>query len=90
MTRISHLLRAATLTAEMLSRRDRVRDLLGPKYADATAAARRVIEAVAARDGIGHLQAALKICEQAARDGHGGAVNTVIAAAVDMCEECES
>jgi hypothetical protein len=85
--RVKHLLQAVAVTKEMLDRRNLVKLILRDKYAESTREARRIIQAIAKRDNLEILPDALFICKRAVEEGHGDAVDTVIAAAVDLIEE---
>jgi hypothetical protein len=86
-TELPHYLRAVKLTADMVERRDLLKRLHGDKYRERTERARSIIKAVAQRDGVGVVEAAMNICKKAAEDGHGEAITVVVAALVDLCEE---
>ena len=81
------LLKAASLTEQMVERRDGIRRMLGAKYETDVAPAKRIVRAVAERDRVSVIQAALRICERAMAGGCGGAVGLVVSAAVELCEE---
>ena len=84
---LKNLLTAATVTAEMIERRDRCKELYGSDYALKIKLAQDIVKSVAAQHKLSILEAALKICKTAVEDGHGSAVNMVIAAAVDLIGE---
>ena len=81
---MSHLLKAAKLSADMIQRRDDMRHLLGSKYAAHCAEARAIISAIAKRDGVGTTEAALSVAKAMDKAGHDPSM--VIAALVDECE----
>jgi hypothetical protein len=84
---LAHIARAVRVNDDMIRRRDNVRALFAPeRYAAETAKCRRLIRFVMERDGLQALGAALKLCQDALEKGHGGAVNVLIAAVVDMIE----
>lgn len=83
---LSHILKAASITSEMIDRRDTLKRLYGDRYAERTKDARVIVHGIAKRDGKSILEAALWIARRAVEDGNGGAVNVVIAVAVDLCE----
>lgn len=83
---LNRLLNAAN---EMIERRDRMRSLHGQDYAQIIQEPRRIVKAIADRDNISVIAAALHVCKVAEADGHGSVINLVIAAAVDLIEEQE-
>ena len=84
---MSSFFNAAFVSVEMVSRRDRLKELYGDQYANATKDARRIVQGIAERDGKTLLSAGVWVCEQAILGGNGGVVKFVIAATVDLCEE---
>jgi len=86
MSRLSHLLRATSITADMIERRDYVRSVCKDRYAEVTSDARRIIQDVAKQQKKSLVEACIQICKDAVKNGHGTAVNVVIAATVDLYE----
>lgn len=85
--KMSDLLKAATITAEMIERRDNLKLLFGSTYDDTIRDVKHIVQGVSRERGIPIVEAGLAICKQAVRDDKGGIINLVIASMVDLCEE---
>lgn len=86
---LESILKAATISAEMIERRDRCKQVYGNAYPSAVNVAKAIITANTKQGKLSILEAALKICVQAVKDGNGSAVNLIIAGAVELCEEAQ-
>lgn len=81
------MIKALRLTADMIERRDTVKRMYGDRYEEAVGKAKKIVSGIADRDGKTVMQAALFIANKSVIDGHGEAVNMIIAAAVELREE---
>lgn len=81
---------AAMLAVELVDRRDTLRRLLGPSYSERTKTAQTLIQSIVNRTGKPILNVAQELCVMAMKDGHEEVVNTLVAAAVDLCEASAS
>lgn len=80
------LLKASIVTKDLIERRDLVKRIYGAEYAAKIETPKALLRSVAARKGIPVIAACLEVAQKAIADGHGEAVNPLIAAAVDLVE----
>lgn len=85
---MSHLLKSAKLTVEMIQRRDDMRALLGENYAQNSMECRKILRAAVAAWGMPVVECALKIAKDMS-DGSNDP-SMVIAALVDELEAAKS
>lgn len=68
-------------------RRDAIRGLFGPRYAQAIGPARELLKVIMERDGVDVVAAFGDVCQQAVAGGNEVAVSMLACAAIDMLEE---
>lgn len=81
---MTHLAKAAKLTADLIQRRDDYKRLTGDRFDDLMREARGVVRGVAKEDGIDIADAALKIAKRMSDKGHDPSI--IMAAFVEECE----
>lgn len=78
--------KAAKLSEDMIERRDFVKRIYGDTYVSKIEIPKTIIRSIKARTGKTTLEVGLELAKKALEDGHGEAINPIIAAAVDLCE----
>ena len=86
---MSHLLKACSVTYQMIERRDYVKRIYGDQYAIKMRIPTSIIRGVKKDTGKSTLDAGLEVGQKAIADGNRDAVNLIIAAMVDMIEAGE-
>lgn len=83
---LANLFKAAKLFEDMIERRDFVKRVYGDTYASKIEIPKAIIRSIKDRTGKPTLEVGLELAKKAMEDGHGEAINPIVAAVVDLCE----